>query len=129
MVADMVMVSSFSHVPRWRNVNHFESVTNVTFTDASKYEDISKVCRVTNIPMLTVFPLLTAKQFIVPASASVLTKTASAAGYALLRAIRVWVEMDMYVSFEVQTEDRLSAFEQLLIDFEKRIEVSCTHIQ
>ena len=55
-----------------------------------------------------------------------LTKTNSPDGYALLRAIRVWIEMDMYVSLEVQTEERISAFETLLVEFERRIEVSYT---
>lgn len=30
-------------LPRWRNLNHFESIMKVQFTDGSKYEDISKV--------------------------------------------------------------------------------------
>lgn len=34
---------SFSLVPRWSNLNHFESVMNITFNDGSKNRDISKV--------------------------------------------------------------------------------------
>lgn len=30
-------------IPRWRNLNHFNTVTKVTFTDGTKYEDMSKV--------------------------------------------------------------------------------------
>jgi hypothetical protein len=30
-------------LPRWRGLNHFGTVMNVSFTDGSKHEDISKV--------------------------------------------------------------------------------------
>jgi hypothetical protein len=29
--------------PRWRGLNHFNQVMEISFTDGSKYEDISKV--------------------------------------------------------------------------------------
>ncbi|KAJ7841566.1 hypothetical protein B0H14DRAFT_3693937 [Mycena olivaceomarginata] len=33
----------FSSFPRWRNLNHFESVMSIAFNDGSKHEDISKM--------------------------------------------------------------------------------------
>ena len=43
-----------SRLPRWRNLNHFNQVMGIKFTDASKYEDISKVLmHVTHL----IFPL------------------------------------------------------------------------
>lgn len=32
-----------SLLPRWRNLNHFNHITSVTFSDARKYEDILRV--------------------------------------------------------------------------------------
>ncbi|KAG2120420.1 uncharacterized protein F5147DRAFT_785151 [Suillus discolor] len=34
---------NFDALPRWRNMNHFDAVMAITFTDGSKYEDIFKV--------------------------------------------------------------------------------------
>ncbi|KAG2355123.1 hypothetical protein BDR07DRAFT_1453876 [Suillus spraguei] len=33
----------FDSMPRWRNINHFNHVMDISFSDGSKYEDISKV--------------------------------------------------------------------------------------
>ncbi|KAK6984340.1 hypothetical protein R3P38DRAFT_3332873 [Favolaschia claudopus] len=33
----------FNSFPRWRNLNHFQSVTNISFNDGSKHEDIAKM--------------------------------------------------------------------------------------
>jgi hypothetical protein len=30
-------------LPRWRNLNHFDHIMSVHFSDANKYEDILKV--------------------------------------------------------------------------------------
>ena len=30
-------------IPRWQNLNHFKKVIGISYTDATKYEDISKV--------------------------------------------------------------------------------------
>jgi hypothetical protein len=35
--------SRMDAIPRWRNLNHFETVTTLTFNDGSKHDDISKV--------------------------------------------------------------------------------------
>ena len=36
-------LTRMSQLPRWRNLNHFDQITNTTFADRSKYEDIGKV--------------------------------------------------------------------------------------
>ena len=33
----------FDVFPRWRNLNHFSRVTNISFSDGNKLQDISKV--------------------------------------------------------------------------------------
>ena len=30
-------------MPRWRDLNHFNQVMSISFSDASKFEDLSKV--------------------------------------------------------------------------------------
>ncbi|KAJ3536941.1 hypothetical protein NM688_g6767 [Phlebia brevispora] len=90
--------ASFNSVPRWRNLNHFSDVADMSFTDGSKYEDISKT--------------------IVQASAHVLTASKLPEGYCLLKLIRKYIELDMYLSFEVHTEDTLTAYERALDEYE-----------
>ncbi|KAJ6559821.1 hypothetical protein B0H19DRAFT_945156 [Mycena capillaripes] len=35
--------AQFAAFPRWRNLNHFETVMNTSFNDGSKHEDIAKI--------------------------------------------------------------------------------------
>lgn len=116
-VCDLIAsyTSSFSLTPRWPNLNHFSRVTNVRFTDATKYEDISKVSIVR--PLIDCSTAQTL-QIIVPAAQSVLTRDACEEGHQLLILIRKWVELDMYLSFEVQTEKTIAAFEETLQEYE-----------
>jgi hypothetical protein len=38
------MLDRMGLMPRWRNLNHFDNVLNVSFSDGRKFEDIFKVC-------------------------------------------------------------------------------------
>jgi hypothetical protein len=42
-VAAVTMILRTARIPRWRGLNHFTEILDVSFTDGSKYEDISKV--------------------------------------------------------------------------------------
>ncbi|KAF7980011.1 hypothetical protein HWV62_40118 [Athelia sp. TMB] len=75
-------------VPRWRNLNHFKSIMQVSFTDGSKHEDMLKA--------------------IVFATHSVITAAACPLGYLLLRCLRLFVVVDMYTALEVHTEDTIA---------------------
>ncbi|THG93164.1 hypothetical protein EW026_g7995 [Hermanssonia centrifuga] len=81
------------------HLHHFDAVSNVKFTDAGKYEDISKL--------------------IVLASSNVILEESCPEGYALLKLIRKYVELDMYLGFEVHTDDTLNAFEARLLEYEE----------
>ncbi|KAG1887716.1 hypothetical protein F4604DRAFT_1877523 [Suillus subluteus] len=72
----------------WRNLNHFDQVVSVSFSDVTKYEDISKL--------------------IVFASHNIFNHEQDLEAYLLLRCIRSYVEFNMYVSLDVHTEDTIN---------------------
>ncbi|KAG1761725.1 hypothetical protein EDD22DRAFT_619601 [Suillus occidentalis] len=80
--------SFFQSIPRWRNLNHFDQVISVSFSDGTKYEDISKL--------------------IVFAAHTVFDRDTDPEAYLLLRCIRSYVEFNMYASLEVHTEDTIN---------------------
>ncbi|KAG1844860.1 hypothetical protein F4604DRAFT_1884369 [Suillus subluteus] len=93
----------FSTFPRWRNLNHFDRVTNIAFSDGNKFQDISKQ--------------------IMYASQNILTRNEDKAGYALLRCIASYLELDMYISLDVHTTDTIAAGEAELLVYQKLLEV------
>ncbi|KAG1888189.1 hypothetical protein F4604DRAFT_1877352 [Suillus subluteus] len=84
----------FDAFPQWRNLNHFSRVTNVTFSDRNKFQDISKQ--------------------ILYASHN--------ASYALLRCIASYLKLDMYISLDVHTADTIAAGEAELLVYQKLLE-------
>ncbi|EMD38370.1 hypothetical protein CERSUDRAFT_113535, partial [Gelatoporia subvermispora B] len=90
--------------PRWRNLKHITSITNVTFSDGSTYEDMSKI--------------------ILFVTHNIINEDDHPQGYALLKCIRSYLNLDLYLSFEVQTDTSIEAaraelrlFMQLLTDY------------
>ncbi|KIJ61765.1 hypothetical protein HYDPIDRAFT_176905 [Hydnomerulius pinastri MD-312] len=71
---------NFAVMPRWRSLNHFDEVVDISFSDGSKHEDISKL--------------------IVFACHGILTEDNNKIGYLLLRCIRAYLEFDMYTALE-----------------------------
>ncbi|EIW78276.1 hypothetical protein CONPUDRAFT_60954 [Coniophora puteana RWD-64-598 SS2] len=92
----------FDRMPRWRNLNHFSSAVNTSFSDGNKFNDMSKQ---------TLF-----------AAQSLLTPSTSPEGYALLQLIRSYLELDCYIGFDVHTEETLRAGEAELKRFNKLLE-------
>ncbi|KAK7036852.1 hypothetical protein R3P38DRAFT_2770922 [Favolaschia claudopus] len=82
--------------PRWRNLNHFQSVTNISFNDGSKHEDIAKM--------------------MVYASHDVLTDKA---GFLLLQCLRSYLEVDLYVGLELHTAETIAAGRRHLQKFDR----------
>ncbi|KAJ7248079.1 hypothetical protein C8J57DRAFT_1438022 [Mycena rebaudengoi] len=76
----------FSDFPRWRGLHHFDYVTNISFNDGSKHEDIAKM--------------------MVFAAHTVLTDKLD---LLLLQCIRSYVELDIYASFKLHTTDTIAA--------------------
>ncbi|KAG0698920.1 hypothetical protein DFH29DRAFT_809715 [Suillus ampliporus] len=81
----------FAAFPQWQKLNHFNSVTNISYSNGNKPQDISK-------------QLLYAAQ-------NVLTQEEDEAGYALLKCIASYLHIDMYISLDVHTESTITAGE------------------
>ncbi|KAJ7742490.1 hypothetical protein DFH07DRAFT_750448 [Mycena maculata] len=84
----------FNMLPRWRDLNHFQSVTNISFNDGSKHEDISKMI------LFAVHNILTDR-----------------VGLMLLACVRSYQVLDMYLGLELHTTGTIAAGRQELQNF------------
>ncbi|KAJ7471600.1 hypothetical protein B0H11DRAFT_2158977 [Mycena galericulata] len=84
----------FNRLPRWRNLNHFQAVTNISFNDGSKHEDISKMI------LFAVHNILT-----------------DPLGKLLLACIRSYLVLDRYLGLELHTTETIAAGRQVLQKF------------
>ncbi|KAI0087282.1 hypothetical protein BDY19DRAFT_893062 [Irpex rosettiformis] len=92
-------------IPRWSKLAHFETILNIEFADGNKWDDISKIT--------------------IHAAYQVITQQRSPQGFALLRLIRKWVELNMLISFDVQTDKTLAAYDRTIGRFHDCLEVQC----
>ncbi|KAG2158730.1 uncharacterized protein EDB93DRAFT_1290809 [Suillus bovinus] len=92
----------FDSMPRWRNINHFKHVMDISFSDGSKYEDISKL--------------------IVFAAHDVIDRGTHTLPYLLLRCIREYVNIDMYAALEVHTSETIAAGCLAITEFTQLLE-------
>ena len=106
--------------PRWRGLYHFNhGVMAMTFSDGSTFEDLSKVfSQVTSQPetadsyeQISVFVLHNVFK-------------EGTAGYLLLKALRCYIEVDIYASLEVHTEETIASGRDKLSHFYKLMAVS-----
>ncbi|KAJ7720432.1 hypothetical protein B0H16DRAFT_1432379 [Mycena metata] len=81
-------------MPRWRNLNHFQTVSNLSFNDGSKHEDISKIM------IYAVHNILTDRL-----------------GLLLLQCVRGYMELNMYVGLELHTTNTIAAGRRQLEKF------------
>ncbi|KAG1763350.1 hypothetical protein EV702DRAFT_982923 [Suillus placidus] len=100
--AEKKIDDQFAAFTRWRNLNHFDRVTNITYSDGNKLRDISKQI------------LYTAQ--------NVLTRTDDEAGYALLRCIASYLHIDMYISLDVHMESTIEAGKAEVLQFQTHLE-------
>ncbi|KAJ7707650.1 hypothetical protein B0H17DRAFT_1033442 [Mycena rosella] len=84
----------FDNLPRWRNLNHFQTVTNQSFNDGSKHEDISKM--------------------IIYAVHNILTDRL---GLTLLRSVRSYLELNIYVGLQLHTPTTIASGREVLQNF------------
>ncbi|KAH9888565.1 hypothetical protein C8Q73DRAFT_776637 [Cubamyces lactineus] len=91
----------FDDIPSWPNLNHFDAVVSVNFTDGQKYEDISKS--------------------IVHASHSVFRKAKSKQGYMLLKCLRRYIVLDILAGLEVHMESTLRLYANELVKYSQTI--------
>ncbi|KAJ7681176.1 hypothetical protein B0H17DRAFT_1161164 [Mycena rosella] len=85
-----------SLMPRWRGLNHFDAVMNITFNDGSKNEDIAKMMLFAAQNVLVDLP-----------------------GTQLLQCTRSFLELNMYVSLEVPTSETIAAGRRELLIFDE----------
>ncbi|KAJ7782439.1 hypothetical protein DFH07DRAFT_900870 [Mycena maculata] len=88
----------FDKLPRWRNLNHFQTVTNISFNDGSKHEDIAKM--------------------MIFASHNILTDKL---GLILLECFRSYLELDVYLGLEIHTTETIAAGRRQLQKFDQRL--------
>ncbi|KAI0340313.1 hypothetical protein BDW22DRAFT_1334574 [Trametopsis cervina] len=94
-----------SKMPRWPGLAHFNlGILAQDFSDGRKWEDLSKI--------------------ILHAAYGPIVQHGDEKGYALLRLIRKWIELNALVSLEVQTEKTLTAFNRTLSQFDHRLRSS-----
>ncbi|KAG1882566.1 hypothetical protein F4604DRAFT_1879304 [Suillus subluteus] len=88
---------------QWRNLNHFESIINISFTDGNKYQDLSKV------------------------TLNILTHRASPVGHQLLLCIiSSYLQLDSWIGLDVHTEGTLAAIEAELLVFDAELKAYIT---
>ncbi|KAJ7053331.1 hypothetical protein C8F01DRAFT_1260668 [Mycena amicta] len=89
-----VLDKQFDKLPRWPNLNHFATVSNISFNDASKHRDVAK---------MVIF------------AAHNLLK--DALGQLLLQCIRAYLDVDMYLDLQLQTEETIEEGQEALKRF------------
>ncbi|KAJ7735230.1 hypothetical protein B0H14DRAFT_3613738 [Mycena olivaceomarginata] len=91
----------FDALPRWRGLNHFKTVTNISFNDGSKHEDIAKM--------------------MIFAAHNILTTETDKIGVLLLACIRSYLELDMYAGLELHTADTIADERRQLQKFDQSL--------
>ncbi|KAG2078672.1 hypothetical protein BDR04DRAFT_1124392 [Suillus decipiens] len=87
--ASVKLDENFDALPRWPNMTHFSSVIAVDFTDGTVLGHLSRM--------------------IIFAAQDILTSSHCKLGHLLLRCVHYYVELDIYTSLEVHTEDTIAA--------------------
>ncbi|KAJ7509461.1 hypothetical protein B0H11DRAFT_2168801 [Mycena galericulata] len=93
--ASVKIDAQMSAMPRWRGLNHFDAIMNITFNDGKKNEDMAKMM------------LFAAHNVLVDKP-----------GILLLRILRSFLELNMYVSLEVHTSETIVAGRDELLIFD-----------
>ncbi|KAJ7824630.1 hypothetical protein B0H14DRAFT_3728340 [Mycena olivaceomarginata] len=98
---DFVHASEFDALPQWRGLNHFKTVTNISFNDGSKHEDIAKM--------------------MIFAAHNILTTETDKIGVLLLACIRSYLELDVYAGLELHTADTIADGRRQLQKFDQSL--------
>ncbi|KAG1874046.1 hypothetical protein C8R48DRAFT_669675 [Suillus tomentosus] len=106
--AEAAFEKLISNFPRWRNLNHFKSVINVSFTDGNKYQESKQAFY---------------------AGLNILTSRASQEGYQLLRVISTYLQLDSLIGLNVHTEGTLAAIEAELLVFDTKLKAYVTCVE
>ncbi|KAJ7059280.1 hypothetical protein C8F01DRAFT_1220265 [Mycena amicta] len=89
-----VLDKQFDKLPRWPNLNHFATVSNISFNDGSKHRDVAKMV------LFAAHNLLKDEL-----------------GQLLLQCIRAYLDVDMYLDLQLQTEETIEEGQEALKRF------------
>lgn len=85
MLAFHSFFGSFAAFPRWRNLNHYDSVTTISFNDGSKHDDVAKMI------ILATHDILVDKVDLL-----------------LLQLCRSYQELSLYITMKLHTEEKIA---------------------
>lgn len=106
--------------PRWRGLRHFaDGAMAITFSDGSTFEDLSKVFLGVALEVKVAKHYTQISMFVLHNIFKEGTP-----GYLLLKALRCYIEVDLYASLEVHTEATIASGRKKLTRFYKLIEAS-----
>ncbi|KAG6370447.1 hypothetical protein JVT61DRAFT_12066 [Boletus reticuloceps] len=88
---------SVSNFPRWRNLAHFNTIMQITFSDGNKLRDVMKQ--------------------VFYAALNVLTQASSPEGYCLLRMLGTYLRIDSLIGLDVHTDKTLAMIDEELVVF------------
>ena len=92
----------------------------MAFTDGTKFEDISKVWCFSSLISLPFIVTLMSPQLLVFVAYNIVPRDKKE-GWSLLRCLRSFAIVDLYISFEVHTEQTLAAGRRELRNFAQRM--------
>ncbi|KAG2140624.1 hypothetical protein DEU56DRAFT_734807, partial [Suillus clintonianus] len=95
--AESLFEEEIANFPRWRKLNHFNTVIHMSFSDGNKMQDLSRQ---------SLYSAL-----------NILKQADSPDGYRLLRVISSYLQLDSYIGFNVHTTSTLNAIEAELLVF------------
>ncbi|KAI0695484.1 hypothetical protein BC835DRAFT_1414874 [Cytidiella melzeri] len=89
---------TYQNMTRWSDLAHFKhGLLTLDFSDGKKWADAVKI--------------------LLHATYNVMSQAQTPKGFALLRLIRKWHELNMYLSFQIHTEETIPAYERTLDRF------------
>ncbi len=91
-------------MPRWSGFHHFNAVMKVSFTDGSKFNSISRVNRSLEYNGIVLTFYFKICLFTLH---NIITKRDSPMGYILLKVLRQYIVMYMFLALVVVIEDHL----------------------
>ncbi|KAG9310133.1 hypothetical protein JVU11DRAFT_9748 [Chiua virens] len=100
-----------ANFPSWRQLTHFKTIINITFNDGNKIHDLAKVYTYVTFDTQIFYSLL-----------HVFKRNKVPEGYALLRMLKSYLELDGLLSLDVHTEHTLSMIEDELLKFNSVLE-------
>lgn len=107
--------------PRWKDLYHFDGAIKVTFNDGKKHEDLSRVC----LPTKMLYDILSLfLQQLLYVIHDIWERNEKSEGYLFARLFRKYLELDIYMSFDLHTEDSILSAENTLKAFGELLLVS-----